>query len=328
MNKLFSDIFSRNTIPDPDEYLDKIDRVLNHLKNENSSIRPPADDGSPGGVLHLFHDIPTIIVPDIHARKELIASLLNLRTEEKSFFQLLADKEIQVVCVGDGFHSELSGKKRWIEAFSEYEKGYKKHKNIDLEMSDCLTLMEMIIELKSSFPDNFHFLKGNHENIKNEETGGDHPFRKFVLEGEMVRTWVEKFMGDYFLHKYSEFETNLPLMAVGKNFLISHAEPRRFYDEEEIRNHYPETIHGLTWTANGESEEGSVRSMLEYYLPDTKIEEKLYFGGHRIITEKYKLRADGLFVQIHNPWNLQVAYIKPDCSVDLEKDIIDISGSK
>lgn len=328
MNELFKNIVKRNSIPEPDDYLKKVSRVIEVLDGENKSIRPDAADGSPGGIVHLYHDIPTIILPDIHARKQLIEGLIKLRTGDKSFFQLMESKEIQIVCVGDGFHSELMGKERWQSAFKEYEKGYRKHKSIDAEMSDCFGLMEMIIELKTSYPDNFHFLKGNHENIRNEETGGDHPFRKFVMEGDMVRVWVTQFLGEYFLDKYSEFEKKLPLLAIGENFLISHAEPKRFYKPEEIINYYPETIHGLTWTANGESEEGSVRAMLNYYIPDKKINEKLYFGGHRIIKERFKLRADGLFVQIHNPWNLQAVYIKPDYPIDPESDIIDISGSE
>jgi len=328
MNNSISQILNRKTIPDATLYIEKVRNAINTFDNENESIRPHADDGSPGGIIHLYHDIPTIIVPDIHARMELIFSLVNLKTEDKTFYQLLADKEIQVVCVGDGFHSEMQEKERWIAAYSEYEKSYRKHKNIDEEMIASLGLMEMIIELKTAFPDNFHFLKGNHENIKNEETGGDHPFRKFVLEGEMVKTWVTRFMGENFLDKYSEFENKLPLLAIGENFMISHAEPKRCYEPEEIINYHPETVHGLTWTANGESEEGSVREMLNLYIPDKNINEKLYFGGHRIIKTKYKVRADGLFVQIHNPWNLQVVYIKPNSVIDLEKDIIDISGSK
>ncbi len=327
MIKLFDAIISSTTIPDPSEYLAKVSSAIETLNNENLSIRPEASDGSPGGILHLYHDIPTIIVPDIHARKQLMKALINIKTEEKSFFELMKNKELQVLCVGDGFHSELRGKERWHDAFKEYEKGYRKHKNMDAEMIDCFGLMEMVMELKIAFPENFHFLKGNHENIKNEETGGDHPFRKFVFEGDMVKTWVVQFLGEDFLVKYSDFEKKLPLMAIGENFLVSHAEPKRFYYPEEIKDYHAETIHGLTWTANGESEEGSVEEMLKYYLPDKLLSEKLYFGGHRIISEKYKLRAGGLFVQIHNPWNLQVVYIKPDSHIDLEKDILDISGS-
>ena len=328
MFKLFNKILSRKTVPDSAEYLEKVESVINVLNRDNPSLRPLAENGLPGGIIHLYQDIPTIIVPDIHARLELIASLANLRTAEKSFFQLMEDKEMQVVCVGDGFHSELNGKKRWLDAYAEYEKGYKKHKNIDEEMIACFGLMEMVMELKINYPDNFHFLKGNHENIKNEETGGDHPFRKFALEGEMVKTWIIRFYGEYFLNRYSEFETKLPLLAIGENFLISHAEPYRLFKPDEITNYSPDTIHGLTWTANGEAEEGSVKEMLEFYIPDKKIAEKYYFGGHRIISKKYKIRADGLFVQIHNPKNLQVVYIKPNSIIDLDKDVIDISGSK
>ena len=327
MKELFKNILERNTIPDPEKYLEIVTAAINVLEDENQSVRPDAVDDSPGGIIHLFHDIPTIIVPDIHARKQLLKALIELRTEERSFFELMDAKELQVVCVGDGFHSELNGKERWQAAYKEYEKGYRKHKHIDGEMIDCLGLMEMVMALKVAYPDNFHFLKGNHENIKNEETGGDHPFRKFVMEGDMVKTWVQQFMGDSFLQKYSLFEKRLPLFAIGENFLISHAEPKSFFELDEITNYHPETIHGLTWTANGESEDGSVRAMLDYYLPEKNIDEKLYFGGHRIITGKYKFRADGLFVQIHNPWNLQVIYIKPDSLIDLERDIIDISGS-
>lgn len=327
MDKLYEDIINSTSIPEPTEYLKKVSSVIETLDNENLSIRPEASDGSPGGIIHLYHDIPTIIVPDIHARRQLMKALINIKTEDKSFFELMENKKLQVLCVGDGFHSELMGKERWHDAFKEYEKGYRKHKHIDAEMIDCFGLMELVIELKTAFPDNFHFLKGNHENIKNEETGGDHPFRKFVFEGDMVKTWVLQFMGEDFLDKYSEFEKRLPLLAIGENFIVSHAEPKRFFAADEIVNYHAETIHGLTWTANGESEEGAVEKMLDFYLPDKAISEKLYFGGHRIIKERYKLRAGGLFVQIHNPWNLQVVYLKPDRNIDLEQDIIEISGS-
>ena len=327
MQKFFSQIKHREKVSDTVEYLAKINSVIKVLNKENKNIRPDSDDGLPGGIIYLYHDIPTIIIPDIHARMELIDALFTLRTEEKSFFQLLADKEIQIVCVGDGFHSEINGKERWKAAYVEYEKGYKKHKHIDLEMLSCFGLMEMIIEFKTRFPDNFHFLKGNHENIKNEETGGDHPFGKYAIEGEMVKKWTHQFMGEFFLDKYSEFEKKLPLFAIGENFLISHAEPLRYFNPDEIRNYSPDVIHGLTWSANGEAEEGSVFDMLEMYIPEKDISEKLYFGGHRAISGKYKLRADGLFVQIHNPRRLQVVYIKPNSKINIDNDIIEISGS-
>lgn len=47
----------------------------------------------------------------------------------------------------------------------------------------------MIMVLKTGFPAHFHFLKGNHENIKNDLGGGNSPFRKLVSEGKKNSTF-------------------------------------------------------------------------------------------------------------------------------------------
>ncbi|MBN2657099.1 MAG: metallophosphoesterase [Spirochaetales bacterium] len=326
MKEQITKILKRTSVPDPLEYLKKVEDCLEVLTSEEAPVRPRRTDGGPGGIINLLKGIPTIIVPDLHARMNLIGSLVNLQSEEGGFYELMAEEKLQVLCVGDGFHRELDAKERWQDAFREYEKGFKKHVAMDEEMRESLGLMEMIMELKCAFPRNFHFLKGNHENIGNEEGGGNHPFRKFAYEGDMVRTWVLQFMGEEFLNKYSVFEKLLPLLAIGENFLVSHAEPLRFFSEEEVTDYTGEAVHGLTWTANGEAEEGGVRQMLDIYLPEDVSKGALYLGGHRIITEKYRLRAGGDFVQIHNPWKYQIVFLKPGCPIDLEKDIIEIPG--
>jgi hypothetical protein len=127
-------------------------------------------------------------------------------------------------------------------------------------MMESLGLMEMVIELKMAFPNNFHFLKGNHENIANEEGFGNHPFRKFAFEGHMVARWVQTFYGKDFIDSYYEFEKNLPLFVIGRNFIISHAEPLYFFEREaivEYRNN-PDVVEGLTWTANDEADPESL----------------------------------------------------------------------
>lgn len=328
MQELLNSIVNRSELPRKEDFLTLLERINQLFLSENKMIRPDSDSGEPGGIINLQPGIPTIIVPDLHGRREFLGELINQKTQTGTILDLLEKKALQVICVGDGFHKELDAKERWLAALKEYEKSYKKHKNIDQEMIENLSLMEIVIRLKLAFPENFHFLKGNHENIRNEETGGDHPFRKFALEGDMVKTWTLQFLGRDFLEQYSKFEKQLPLLAIGENFLISHAEPQRFFEDEEIRNYHSDAVHGLTWTANGESEEGSVEQMLNYYVPHKKMNEKLYFGGHRIIMEKYKLRSQGFYVQIHNPWKYQVAFIKPDKAIDLERDIIELTGSR
>ena len=217
-----------------------------------------------------------------------------------------------------------------MAAVDEFNSGYIKHDLMDREISESFTVIETVLELKSAYPERVHFLKGNHENIKNENTDGNHAFRKFAYEGEMTRKYVEIFYGNDFLETLYRYEKNLPLLAAGDNYLVSHAEPGMFYPEEMIINSclYPDLIHDLTWTANGEAEEGSVNKMLESFFGSS--EKAYYFGGHRINYDRYSSRADGKFIQINNPEKFAVAYINNGRDFNPGKDVFyldqDLSG--
>jgi hypothetical protein len=183
-------------------------------------------------------------------------------------------------------------------------------------------------ELKCAFSNNFHFLKGNHENIANEDGEGNHPFLKFSYEGIMVLEYVRKFYGQKFLEVYYAFEKRLPLLAVGRNFLVSHAEPLEFYDREsviECRKN-PRVVEGLTWTVNADAYKDSVSGMLDYYLGTEAKEPCFYFGGHRPVKGLYNPRADGKYIQIHNPDRFIIAYIRENRAIDLDEDIIEIDN--
>lgn len=301
--------------------MDKLDRVNNILSSEDKRIRPLNSIGIPGGLVNLNSKIPTIIVPDLHARIDFLQKILSYKFSGLTVIEHLFNNSVQIVCVGDGFHSERRGKERWLLATKEYNRGYKKHKHIDLEMLESLSLMEVVIELKIMFPKNFHFLKGNHENILNEDGFGNYPFGKFTSEGAMVKTWVEKFYGREFIDKYYKFEKNMPLFTVGKNFLISHAEPVEPYSKKDIVDCYLNTdvIYGLTWTRDNQASDNSVNIMLKEFG------KSYYFGGHRPVKDKYNLRANSTFVQIHNPKKCIIALVKSDKEIDLSEDIIDIN---
>lgn len=331
LKERFREIFQRKPPPQTDDYLRVVDRANEILEHENEEIRPYDASGMPGGIVYLKRTIPTIIVPDIHARIDFFLSImLNRDLQGSSTLEKLAQDLAQVVCVGDGFHAERRAAARWDQAFEEFRGGYKKHKHMDEEMRESLGVMEMVMEVKSAFPDNFHFLKGNHENIANEQGEGNYPFRKYAYEGHMVLEYVEKFYGEDFLDSYYTFEKNLPLLAVGKNFLVSHCEPMTFFDREmviEYRSH-PEVVEGLTWTDNGAAEKGSVIRMVEHYIDPEYRERSSYFGGHRPVRELYNQRAGGMYVQIHNPDKFIIAFIQEDKDIDLSEDIIEIEKSR
>jgi hypothetical protein len=231
--------------------------------------------------------------------------------------------ELQVLCLGDGMHAEARAAARWKAAQREFVDGYRRHARMDEEMRESLGLMQMVMECKAAFPHRFHFLKGNHENIANEEGGGNHPFVKFALEGFMVADYMRLFYGAEILAGHYDFEKQLPLLAVGSGFLASHAEPAEFYPWERVVacRDDPQVVLGLTWTGDEEAEDGSVRRMLEHYLGQA--EEGYYFGGHRPV-RGFNLRADGRYVQIHDPERWVLGLLPADGRIDPQRDILDI----
>ncbi len=327
IKKRLLDIYNRKKPPKENDILPVIIKATDVLSEEDENIRPHDSVGFPGGLIYLKKDIPTIIVPDLHARMDFFLNILFNKDENKiTNIQKLSEEKIQIVCVGDGFHAESRAMTRWLRAYQEYQEQYKNHSSMDDEMRESLGLMEMVMEAKINFPKNFHFLKGNHENISNERGEGNYPFKKFALEGEMVAAYIRKFYSDDFMLQYYIFEKHLPLLAIGKNFLVSHSEPRRLFTKEEII-HYrknQEVVEGLTWTDNNQAEENSVVQMLEYYLDKEGIENYYYFGGHRPVADLYNQRANGRYVQIHNPSKFIIAYIQPGKKIVLREDIIEL----
>ncbi|MEW5816911.1 MAG: hypothetical protein AB1798_16130, partial [Spirochaetota bacterium] len=127
-------------------------------------------------------------------------------------------------------------------------------------------------------------------------------------------------------NEYYAFEKKLPVLAVGRNFLVSHAEPQRLCTKDEVIEYQknPAVIYALTWTADNAAEKGSVIQMLKHYLKPVELDNAVYFGGHRPVLGRYNLRADGRYVQLHNPARHIIAFIRPEEPIDLEKDIIEL----
>jgi hypothetical protein len=314
------DIFGRKGGIDAEAYAGTLREATSVLAKEDPARRPYDSSDRPGGLVLLRRDASTIIVPDLHARMDFLLAVLLPNLER------MRRGELQVVCVGDGFHSEERGRERWKEALEEYKGGFRRRTSMDAEMAESLGVMEMAMRAKIRFPGLFHFLKGNHENVTNERGEGNYPFAKYAMEGPMVTAYVKAFLGEDFLSLYSSFEKSLPLLAAGRNFLVSHAEPGDFFDRERIveyRSH-PEVIEGLTWTDNDASVEGSVAMMLANFLDEEELAGAYYFGGHRPVQGLFNLRAEGRYVQIHNPRKRVVASIEAGRKIELERDIVEL----
>ena len=320
-------IYHRREPPERDAYLETLLGALEVLGSEPERVRPADPDWRPGGLVLLDQGLPTIVVPDLHARMDFFLSVLAYEAEEgRRTIDLLAEGRLQLVCLGDGVHSEGRAARRWRMAMDEFRAEYRVHDSMDQEMRESLGVMAMVMEVKRSFPGCFHFLKGNHENITNEMGNGNLPFRKFALEGIMTLDYMERFYGEEMVQAYALFEKELPLLAAGRGFLISHAEPCSFFDRKSIiayRRH-PEVVSGLTWTDNDEAEGGSVQRMLTHYLGEAEGQSGWYFTGHRPVSGRYRLRAGGRLVQIHDPERFIIAHLPASSEIEPERNVLEI----
>jgi len=321
-------------LPAHDDLSALIDSALTVLESESTAYRPVAQDKKPGGLLDFtgqdFSNLPVIIVPDLHARAEFLINLLGSHIESPTVLDALNEKRVIVICVGDGVHAESRAYERWLKAYKEWEDGDSVGQSMEQEMREGISTMQGVMELKKAFPAHFHFLKGNHENILDTEGGGDHSFRKFAMEGEMVRDFVSEKYGDDILHLESCFEKSLPICAITSCCGVSHAEPYTSYKRSEIINYHknPSLILGFTWTSNGDAEEDSVSKLFRVLNKKNKEREPLWFGGHRPVSGLYLTRQNGVYYQIHNPDEMNVALVSCDHEFNPESDIHSVKNEE
>lgn len=301
---------------------DLLIRVNDVLETESTDYRPADKDKKPGGLVLLKQDLPTVIVPDLHGRVDYLPDLMRFRHNQLPIRDLLQQGQIQVVCVGDGMHSERRGIARWRVALQEYKNGFEECPAMAEEMSENFQTMAMVMKLKIAFPERFHFLKGNHENIMDEEINGNHPFAKLAAEGPMTRKYVEKFYGVDFLNRYNRFEKNLPLLAKGRFFLVSHSRPKTNYALDEIINYrsHPDLVEGLTWTRHNMAKTGVIPHMLSKLLAK-ELDQKLWISGHAAIDDLYHYWDEECLLEVHNPGLRLVAVIDPNLTFDPETHI-------
>lgn len=321
-------------LPSHDALLSLLEGGIAVLEGENSDYRPMATDKNAGGLLNFsssqFNSLPIIIVPDLHGRGKFILDIMDFKLGGRSVLELLEAGEIIVLCVGDIFHSENRGRARWKQAYLDFMNGNLVNESLTAEMRENLSLLEMVLSLKSAFASHFHILKGNHENILNEDMRQKHgnvPFCKFCDEGNMVRDFLQHAYDDLILHEIYCFENSLPICAAFKNCVVSHAEPATFFSREQIINYHADrsiVTFALTWTANDAADSGTVEHLFNELLPEPSRKSAWYFSGHRPVLGKYALRQNGRLVQIHNPEIEQVAVLLPGRKFDPERDIIDI----
>ena len=113
------------------------------------------------------------------------------------------------------------------------------------------------------------------------------------------------------------------LLFYGKNCIVSHAEPMRAFSKQELIDGrlYPGVVQGLTWTDNGEAANESVNKTIKNLTGYDDTENYVWLGGHRPVTENFRVRQNGMYIQIHNPSRQNIALVQPDKKFNPETDI-------
>lgn len=303
-------------LPDKKEFMSLLKEAVYCLTHEDGDVRPRDKKGRPGGLIEL-PPLKTVLVPDVHGRRDYIYKTFLKHKEE------LDSGAVQIVFMGDYVHTERTTVDRWRDAFEEFSSGFISSEAMDGEMTESLITLEMLSLLKTHYPSQIFLLKGNHENIKNESIEGNRGFRKYASEGDMVKEYIIKKYGDEVLEQIYIFEKSLGLMAQGNNFLVSHAEPGHYYSKENIiryRDNY-DIVYDLIWTPNGRADASVVPAYLSNFTIETR---EYYFAGHRVILDNKYKKYENHFVQIHNPDMYINVVIPKEGDIDLDRDIINL----
>ena len=285
-----------------------------------------------GGVVTL-PDLPTIILPDLHARRELFIDVLSARLPEgplagEQVFELLRAGRINLLCVGDLVHSEQ--RDHWvINRDGEWTQDL-----LDKEMVRSLGAGMMAMYLKIEYPEHFYCLRGNHDDIAGELAAD---FRKFVGlkyneqdelvyvdgqpyktgdkgESQLVREWVlnREGWGQSFLEAWARFERGLPLLALGPYYVVTHTLPRSAVSAADLHNPTRPREASLELT----SRRGIHREAIAGTLDDLGIGERVqhWFYGHSMVSKetnggRYEEGLDGLLVRLNSPKRHVFAYV-------------------
>lgn len=271
-------------------------------------------------VAELFPTLKTIIIPDVHARTEYLSTVLKQRDPEtgRTYAQLLRAKKLQVVVVGDGMHSEGRAAARWQQAEAD-PNGAAMRK----EAGESLGTMKQIMDFKAAYPEHFHYLKGNHDNILDRNRGGDYSVVKYTNKGEsrLLRDFLSTEFGPDFIKQYAAFEKSLPIMAVGKDLTISHSGPLRAFTRKEIEKRTGRVIENFTWTDLTHDSKQQAK-VVDAQLRMLGQEKGLYVAGHRQ-TGSRPYRRQGRFVQVNSEERMHYLVVDPARPFDPKKDVRD-----
>jgi hypothetical protein len=212
------------------------DAVANILSID-SSLRPRASDGAPGGLVEFARTEKRefIIIGDLHANVRNLKAIL----KDSNNLDKVRQNKAVLLFLGDAVHNDKSG--------------------FTYAMDSSIEIMDIVLGLINEFPANVLYLLGNHDSFAPELS------KLGIQQGLLYREALLKARGKQYVGLMQEFFDALPLFIIHPKFLAVHAGPARGgLTRTELVNvrHFENYVWQLTW--NRLNETRSTPSMKEY----------------------------------------------------------------
>jgi len=236
--------------------------------------------------------LPSVIVPDIHARWEFVAFV----------FANFNPSEYNLVFTGDILHSEGHDNK-WREIEQDYIRlGHGDFgPYMQEEWDNSLKALELILTQQAKYPDTVHLLRGNHDDISCKLYSDYGKYARRVLESRLFREFGEHNFPEI-IEAYYKYEKKIPYLYIGPDFLASHTIPDEKVGLKEIKSDDKRTHWLFSWADNTNYDSGCLR----YFDGNMKRlgqNAKYWFCGHRPVKQPdlLRLQCGGRLVQNNNP---------------------------
>lgn len=248
-------IYGQEIAPFPPKMaLDTIQAVNNLLTKE--SFRPQNEEGVAGGLIEISSQTSPVIVGDLHAQVNNLLKILS----ENCLLDCLRLKTATLILLGDAAHSENAN---------------------ELDNFDTsILMMDLIFRLKLTFPDNFFYIRGNHDSFSPEIN------KNGFLQGELFENYLREIRGIEYVREMQNFYDNLAYVVRSDDFFCCHAgPPRGAMKRNELINITPESRLAKELTKNRiqrpNNLSGYNKSDVKRFRKNLKLPAKTtFFVGH------------------------------------------------
>ncbi len=189
-------IYGQKIAPLPGDHALRTLQEVNELLREEP-FRPKDKQGNPGGLVEITNKITPVIVGDLHAQVDNLLKILS----ENCLLNCLRMKTANLIILGDAVHSEV------VNEMDRFE--------------TSMLIMDLIFRLKLKFPENFFYIRGNHDSFDQEIHKHGFP------QGALFRETLLKHRGPTYVQEMQIFYDRLPYIICSDSFIACHAGPPR-----------------------------------------------------------------------------------------------------